>query len=183
MLKFAKEKKLPVVVCTTGLSDAQRAEIKTAAEEIPMFFSANMSLGINLLISLAKQAAKILEPTFDVEIIEKHHNRKIDAPSGTALAIADGISEILSSAPEYVYDRHSVRKQREKNEIGLHAIRGGTIVGEHDVLFAGPEEVLTISHSAGSRNVFAQGAVRAAQFMCGKPKGMYSMDDLIKEIV
>lgn len=183
LLVFAKEKKLPVVFATTGLSEAQREQMKQAAAEIPVFFSANMSLGINLLIRLAKQAATILEEKFDIEIIEKHHNRKLDAPSGTALAIADAISESVSEKPEYVYDRHSVRKQRSKNEIGLHAVRGGTIVGEHDVLFAGPDEVLTISHSAASRSVFAEGAVRAAQFMNGKPKGFYSMDDLFSNIV
>ncbi len=183
LLAFAKAKKLPVVFATTGLSEEQRAEMKAAAKEIPVFFSANMSLGINLLIRLAKQAATILEDKYDIEIIEKHHNRKLDAPSGTALAIADAISESLKQEPEYVYDRHSVRKQRTKNEIGLHAIRGGTIVGEHDVLFAGPDEVLTISHSAASRSVFAEGAVRAAQFMNGKPAGFYSMDDLFADIV
>ena len=183
LLSFAKEKKLPVIFATTGLSEDQRAEMKQAADDIPVFFSANMSLGINLLIRLAKQAAVILEDKFDIEIIEKHHNRKLDAPSGTALAIADAISESLTEQPEYVYDRHSVRKQRAKNEIGLHAIRGGTIVGEHDVLFAGPDELITLSHSATSREVFAQGAVRAAMFMCGKPKGFYSMDDLFADMV
>ncbi len=183
LMAFAKEKNMPVVVATTGLSCDQRVALKNTANEIPVFFSANMSLGINLLIRLAKEASKILESNFDIEIIEKHHNRKLDAPSGTALAIADAISESLTSEPQYVYDRHSVRKQREKNEIGLHAIRGGTIVGEHDVLFAGPEEMLTISHSATSREVFAQGAVRAAHFMAGKPKGFYSMDDLFADLV
>lgn len=183
MMAFAKERHMPVVVSTTGLSEDQKAQMKVLSSEIPVFFSANMSLGINLLIRLAKQAAAILEPNFDIEIIEKHHNKKLDAPSGTALAIADGISESLKEAPEYVYDRHSVRKQRAKNEIGLHAIRGGTIVGEHDVLFAGPDEVITLSHSAGSRDVFAQGAVRAAKFMPGKPAGFYSMDDLFEELV
>lgn len=182
LLSFAKEKHLPVIFATTGLSEDQRSEMKQAAAEVPVFFSANMSLGINLLIRLAKQAAVILEEHFDIEIIEKHHNRKLDAPSGTALAIADAISESLAREPEYVYDRHSVRKQREKNEIGLHAIRGGTIVGEHDVLFAGPDELITLSHSATSREVFAQGAVRAALFMCGKPNGFYSMDDLFQDV-
>lgn len=183
LLAYAKEKHLPVIFATTGLSAEQKAEMTAAASEIPVFFSANMSLGINLLIRLAKQAAVILEDKFDIEIIEKHHNRKLDAPSGTALAIADAISDSLSEKPEYVYDRHSVRKQRDKNEIGLHAIRGGTIVGEHDVLFAGPDEVITLSHSATSREVFAQGAVRAALFMSGKPNGFYSMDDLFANIV
>ncbi len=183
ILNFAKTRKIPIVVSTTGLSDEQRQELLNAKDEIPVFFSANMSLGINLLISLSKQAAKILDKTFDIEIIEKHHNQKLDAPSGTALAIADAIKETLSHETEYVYDRHSVRKKRDKNEIGLHAVRGGTIVGEHDVLFAGPNETITISHSAQSREVFAQGAIRAAEFLKGKPAGFYSMDDLFREIL
>ena len=183
LLSFAKKNDLPIVVATTGLTEDQKKELSDASKIIPVFFSANMSLGINLLIRLAKQAAKILESNFDIEIIEKHHNKKIDAPSGTALAIADGIAESLSEKPEYVYDRHSVRKPREKNEIGLHAIRGGTIVGEHEVLFAGPDELIEISHSARSRDVFAQGAVRAAKFLSKKPAGLYSMDDLFSDLV
>lgn len=183
LLSFAKKNDLPIVVATTGLTEDQKKELSDASKIIPVFFSANMSLGINLLIRLAKQAAKILESNFDIEIIEKHHNKKIDAPSGTALAIADGIAESLSEKPEYVYDRHSVRKPREKNEIGLHAIRGGTIVGEHEVLFAGPDELIEISHSARSRDVFAQGAVRAAKFLSKKNAGLYSMDDLFSDLV
>ena len=183
LLSFAKKNDLPIVVATTGLTEDQKKELSDASKIIPVFFSANMSLGINLLIRLAKQAAKILESNFDIEIIEKHHNKKIDAPSGTALAIADGIAESLSEKPEYVYDRHSVRKPREKNEIGLHSIRGGTIVGEHEVLFAGPDELIEISHSARSRDVFAQGAVRAAKFLSKKPAGLYSMDDLFSDLV
>ena len=167
----------------TGLTEDQKKELADASKIIPVFFSANMSLGINLLIRLAKQAAKILEGSFDIEIIEKHHNKKIDAPSGTALAIADGIAESLSNKPEYVYERHSVRKPREKQEIGLHAVRGGTIVGEHEVLFAGPDEVISLSHSAQSRDVFAQGAVRAAKFLSKKSVGFYSMDDLFYDLV
>ncbi len=183
LLTFVKKNKLPVVMATTGLTQEQKAELLEASHEIPVFFSANMSLGINLLIRLAKQAAKVLEGSFDIEIIEKHHNKKLDAPSGTALAIADGIAESLADAPNYIYERHSVRQERAKNEIGLHAVRGGTIVGEHDVLFAGPDEVITLSHSAQSREVFAQGAVRAALFLKGKPKGFYSMDDLFKDLL
>ena len=141
-----------------------------------------MSLGINLLISLAKKAVKLLEGNFDIEIVEKHHNQKIDAPSGTALAIADAIDETLSYPAEYVYDRHSVRKKRGKHEIGLHAVRGGTIVGEHEVIFAGTDEVIELKHSAHSKEVFAVGAVRAAKFITDKPAGMYSMNDLITEI-
>ena len=135
---------------------------------------------INLIINLAKQAAKTLGVDFDVEIIEKHHNKKLDAPSGTALAIADAIADTMESEAVYTYERHSVRKQRDKEEIGIHAVRGGTIVGEHEVIFAGTDEVITLSHSAASREVFAQGAVRAALFMHGKPKGYYSMDDLFR---
>lgn len=178
ILSFAKAKNISVVVATTGLSAEQKAELKAAADEIPVFFSANMSLGINLLIRLAKMATKVLEKDFDIEIVEKHHNKKLDAPSGTALAIADAIADTMNDDAKYVYERQSVRKQREKSEIGIHAIRGGTIVGDHDVIYAGPDEVITLSHSAQSREVFAQGAVKAAMFMSGKPKGFYCMDDL-----
>ena len=180
ILNFAKSKKLPIVMATTGLSDEQRVALKEAAEEIPVFFSANMSLGINLLIKLAQMATKVLESDFDIEIVEKHHNKKLDAPSGTALAIADAIDEVMTDSANYVYERQSVRKQREKQDIGIHAIRGGTIVGEHDVIFAGPDEVITLSHHASSREVFAQGAVKAAMFMKGKPNGFYSMDNLFE---
>lgn len=180
ILSFAKAKKLPIVVATTGLSPEQKEELVNSAKEIPVFFSANMSLGINLLIKLSQMATKVLEKDFDIEIIEKHHNKKLDAPSGTALAIADAIDDIMSDDANYVYERQSVRRQREKNEIGIHAIRGGTIVGEHDVIFAGPDEVITLSHTAASREVFAQGAVKAAMFMNGKPKGFYCMNDLFE---
>lgn len=180
ILNFAKAKSLPIIMCTTGLTDEQKAQLKATSEEIPVFFSANMSLGINLLIRLAKMATKVLEKDFDIEIVEKHHNKKLDAPSGTALAIADAIAGEMCNDAKYVYERQSVRKQREKSEIGIHAIRGGTIVGDHDVLFAGPDEVITLSHAAASREVFAQGAVKAAIFMTGKPKGFYCMDDLFE---
>lgn len=180
IINFAKSKKLPIVMATTGLSDEQRAELKEASEEIPVFFSANMSLGINLLIKLAQMATKVLESDFDIEIVEKHHNKKLDAPSGTALAIADAIDEVMTDDANYVYERQSVRKQREKQDIGIHAIRGGTIVGEHDVIFAGPDEVITLSHSAASREVFAQGAVKAAIFMKNKVPGFYCMNDLFE---
>lgn len=181
ILSFAKANNLPIVVATTGLTAEQKDELKAAADIIPVFFSANMSLGINLLIRLAKMATKVLEKDFDIEIVEKHHNKKLDAPSGTALAIADAIADTMSNDAKYVYERQSVRRQREKSEIGIHAIRGGTIVGDHDVLFAGPDEVITLSHSAASREVFAQGAVKAGMFMKGKPKGFYCMDDLFNE--
>ena len=182
ILDYCKTRRLPVILATTGYTDEQKSQMKEASSSVPVFFSANMSLGINLLIALAKTATKLLEGNFDIEIVEKHHNQKIDAPSGTALAIADAIDETLSYPAEYVYDRHSVRKKRKKTEIGLHAVRGGTIVGEHDVIFAGNDEVITLSHHAASKEVFAVGAVRAAKFMCGKPAGMYSMTDLVGEI-
>ena len=180
LIDYVLETKTPVVICTTGLSDEQRARMNEAAKTAPIFFSANMSIGINLIIELACKAAKLLENNFDIEIIEKHHNQKLDAPSGTALAIADAVSEAVSYEPEYVYDRHSVRKKRGKTEIGLHAVRGGTIVGEHDVIFAGTDEVIELKHSATSKEVFAVGAVKAAAFMNGKPSGMYNMKDLIE---
>lgn len=183
VMQLAKARKLPIIVATTGLSDEQREQLKTDSAEIPVFFSANMSLGINLLIALAKKAASVLEDNFDIEIIEQHHNQKLDAPSGTALAIADGINEVLSAPSEYVYDRHSVRRKRRKTEIGLHAVRGGTIVGKHNVLFAGNDEIIELKHEASSKEVFAVGAIKAAKYMNGKPNGYYSMNDLIGDIM
>ncbi len=182
LLRFAVENNIPAVFCTTGLSEQQISDMKAAAKKSPIFFSANMSIGVNLLIDLAVKAAKLLEDNFDIEIIEKHHNQKLDAPSGTALAIADAISDNVCYNAEYVYDRHSVRRKRGKSEIGLHAVRGGTIVGEHDVIFAGSDEVIELKHSAASKEVFAVGAVKAAAFMKGKPAGIYAMKDLIAEI-
>lgn len=179
LLDMAVARNLPIVIATTGLGQDQISAIHGAAEEIPVFFTANMSLGVNLMLELSKIAAKVLGREFDVEIVERHHNRKIDAPSGTALMLADGISSALDTPTQYVYDRHSQRKQRQKNEIGLHAVRGGTIVGDHDVIFAGRDEVLTISHSAASKDIFATGSINAALFLSGKPKGLYSMADLI----
>lgn len=181
ILSFCKKRKLPVIICTTGLSSEQKEEFKEASKEIPVFFSANMSIGINLLIDLAKKAAKLLEGSFDIEIVERHHNQKIDAPSGTALAIADGIDEALSFPAEYVYDRHSVRRKRKNTEIGISAVRGGTIVGDHEVIFAGNDEVIELSHHAYSKEVFAVGAIKAAKFIKGKAAGMYDMNDLIAE--
>ena len=182
LLKFATETKTPVVVATTGLSDEQKEQMKKASEETPLFFSANMSLGVNLLIELAQKATKVLADNFDIEIIEKHHNQKIDAPSGTALAIADSINDTLENRKEYVYDRHAVRKKRTKNEIGIHAIRGGTIVGEHSVIFAGKDEVIELKHEAMSKEIFAVGAVAAAKYIAGKPAKMYNMQDLVSEM-
>ena len=181
ILEYCKKRKLPVVLATTGFSAEQKAEFTEAAKEIPVFFSANMSLGINLLISLAKKAAKLLEGNFDIEIVERHHNQKIDAPSGTALAIADAIDESLSFPAEYVYDRHSVRRKRKKTEIGISAVRGGTIVGDHEIIFAGNDEVIELNHHAASKEVFAVGAIKAAKFMVGKEPGLYDMNDLIQE--
>lgn len=178
MLSFAVERCMPVIICTTGYSDAQVRKIREAAGMIPVFYSGNMSLGINMLIHLASMAAKVLSTSFDVEIVEKHHNLKLDAPSGTAVMIADAIAAQREKS-EYVYDRHAYRKRRDQDEIGIHSVRGGTIVGEHEVIFAGHDEVLTISHQAQSKGVFASGAVNAAAFIKGKPAGMYDMNDLL----
>lgn len=179
LLAFGVKNEMPLVLCTTGYSEDQVKELKKAAEKTAIFYSGNMSLGINLLIELAKKAAKVLGSAYDIEIIEKHHNRKLDAPSGTALMIADGISSALGRDMHYVYDRHSQRKPRENSEIGIHSIRGGTIVGEHEVIFAGPQEVITLSHSAQSRDIFALGALHAAEFLKSKANGLYSMSDML----
>lgn len=179
MLSFAVDNGVPCVICTTGFSPEQVEKIKAASEKIAIFYSGNMSLGINLLIELAKKATAVLGNDFDIEIIEKHHNQKLDAPSGTALMIADGISETLENEPQYVYDRHSYRKKRSKNEIGIHAVRGGTIVGEHEVIFAGKDEVVSLTHQAHSKEVFAVGAVNAGIFLADKNAGMYDMGDLL----
>lgn len=182
IINYAIDSKTPIVVCTTGLSKEQIESVKEASTLIPVFYSANMSIGVNLVIDLARKATKLLSDKFDIEIIEKHHNQKIDAPSGTALAIADAINEELDNSYEYVYDRHSVRKKRAKKEIGIHAVRGGTIVGEHDVIFAGNNEVVTLSHLATSKEIFAEGAIKAAKYLATKNAGLYNMDSLIKEI-
>ncbi len=178
-LKYASENNKAAVIATTGLTNEQIEAIKNTAENIPLFFSANMSLGVNLLIELAKKATMLLEENFDIEIIEKHHNQKIDAPSGTALAIADAINETSVKANEYIYDRHSTRKKRSKNEIGIHSLRGGTIVGEHSVIFAGTDEIIELKHTATSKEVFAVGAIKAAAFLIGKKPGLYNMGNLI----
>lgn len=180
LLEFAVKNSLPAVISTTGLNDAQISLIKTASTKIPVFFSANMSLGVNLICELAKKAAKVLGDSFDIEIVEMHHNQKIDAPSGTALMIADAIKEELSQDTKYEYDRHSKREKRTKNEIGIHAVRGGTITGEHEIIFAGLDEIIRISHSACSKSLFATGAVNAAKFLCGKNAGLYSMSDMLE---
>ncbi len=180
LLAFGVRTKTPLILCTTGYSRQQTEKIHEFSKKIPIFFSGNMSLGISLLIELSKKAAQVLGNKFDVEIVEEHHNQKIDAPSGTALMIADGISSVLPEKMHYVYDRHSRRKKRDSNEIGIHSIRGGTIVGEHKVIFAGPQEVLTIAHSAQSKDIFALGALRASAFMSHKDPGLYGMADLLK---
>lgn len=170
---------VPCVVCTTGLSEETQRKLTTATEKTAVFKSANMSMGINLLIELAKKATRLLGMDYDIEIVEKHHHNKIDAPSGTALMIADAINEEAQNAYHYVYDRQSVRQKRDPQEIGLHAVRGGSIVGDHEVLFCGPDEVITLSHSAASRTVFANGAVNAAVYLAGKEPGLYTMADLL----
>lgn len=182
LLDYAAATNTPAVIATTGLTKEQTESIKKHSEKIALFFSANMSLGVSLVCALAKKAAKVLGNGFDIEIVEMHHNQKIDAPSGTALMIADSISEVLDEKPVYEFDRHSKRQKRTKNEIGIHAVRGGTIVGEHEVIFAGNDEVVKISHSAYSKQLFANGSVNAALFLVGKEPGFYSMQDLVNEI-
>lgn len=180
LLEYSKKTNTSLVLATTGYDEEQKKKIQKASEESPIFFTYNMSMGINLLASLAQKAVEILGDSFDIEIVEKHHNQKIDAPSGTALMLADAICEVTPNPMKYEYDRHSKREKRSKNEIGLHAIRGGTIVGEHDIIFAGRDEIITLSHSARSKEVFAVGAVNAAIYMAGKDAGLYDMKELIK---
>lgn len=181
LIKYCVEKKMPVVLCSTGLSEEQLAAVEEASKQVAVLKSANMSLGINMLMKILQDAAKILVPAgFDIEIVEKHHNRKLDAPSGTALALADAINDgVLNSEYEYKYDRSQDHKKREKKEIGISAVRGGTIVGDHDVIFAGTDEVVTFSHTAYSRAIFGKGAIQAAKFLAGKPAGYYNMSDVI----
>ncbi len=180
MLDAAIKKNLPVVLCTTGYSEEQLEKINEAAKKIPLLRSANMSLGVNTLLKLLKDAAKVLAPAgFDIEIVEKHHNQKLDAPSGTALAMADSINDALNNEYHYVYDRSSVREPRGEKEIGIMAVRGGNIVGEHEVIFAGMDEVIEIKHTAYSKAIFGKGAVSAAKFLKGQTPGMYTMADVI----
>ena len=180
LLDYAVSKGIGVVLCTTGLSDEQLKKVEEASKKTAVLRSANMSLGINMLMKLLKEATSILANAgFDIEIVEKHHNQKLDAPSGTALALADSINEVLDNEYEYKYDRSTERKKREKKEIGISAVRGGTIVGDHDVIFAGTDEVITFSHTAYSRAVFGKGAIQAAKFLKDKKPGLYSMSDVI----
>ena len=179
-MDYAVDKQLPIIECSTGLSEEQMDYLKKASEKVAVLKSANMSLGINLLMKLLKEAAvKLAGDGFDVEIVEKHHNQKLDAPSGTALALADSINEAMDDRYEYIYDRSQVRQKRDKKELGISAVRGGTIVGEHEVIFAGNNEVITLSHSAQSKELFAVGAVNAAVFMSGKGPGLYDMSALV----
>ena len=180
LLDFCMGRRLPIVLATTGYSEEQLARIDEAAKTIPVFRSANMSLGINILLDLVKRAAALLGEGFDVEITERHHIRKLDAPSGTALMLADAAASALPYETQYVYDRYSVRKPRDKRQIGISSLRGGTIVGDHSVVFAGRDEVIEFTHHAASREVFAVGAVKAARFLAGvDAPGVYNMSHLI----
>ena len=178
-LRCARERHLPLVLATTGLDEAQIAAVRAAAKEIPVFFSGNMSLGVALLTALTRQAAAVLGDGFDVEILEMHHNQKLDAPSGTAKMLAEAARQGLPYEPETVYDRHDRRCKRSPREIGISSIRGGNIVGEHQVIFAGHDETVILTHRAQSREIFAVGALRAARFLAGKPAGLYTMEDLL----
>lgn len=181
MINYCVDKNLPIVLCTTGLSEDQLKMVDEASKKVAILRSANMSMGINLMLKLLKEAAGVLATAgYDIEIVEKHHNLKLDAPSGTALALADAINEEFDNEYEYVYDRSSRRLKRPEKEIGISAVRGGTIVGDHDVIFAGPDEVITFSHSAYSKAVFGKGAVQAAKFLAGKGPGMYNMSNVIE---
>lgn len=181
LLDYCVEKQIPVVLCTTGLSEEQLQKMEGASAKTAVLKSANMSLGVNLLMKLLKDATKVLAPAgFDIEIVEKHHNQKVDAPSGTALALADSINESLEQEYTYNFDRSKERKKREKNEIGVVAVRGGTIVGEHEVIYAGTDEVIEFKHTAYSKAIFGKGAVEAAKFLAGKPVGRYDMSDVIQ---
>ncbi|MCI9297899.1 MAG: 4-hydroxy-tetrahydrodipicolinate reductase [Lachnospiraceae bacterium] len=181
LLDYCVEKKVPCVLCTTGLAEEQLDRVREASKKTALLRSANMTLGVNLLMKVLKEAVAALAPAgFDVEIVEKHHNQKVDAPSGTAIALADVMNEEMGGAYEYVYDRSWVRQKRDKKELGISAVRGGTIVGDHDVIFAGADEVITFSHRAYSKGVFAKGAIQAAKFIAGKPAGLYTMSDVIE---
>jgi len=180
LMDYCEENQMPVVVCTTGLDDTQVRRISEAAKKTAVLRSANMSLGVNTLLKLVAEAAKVFaQADFDIEIIEKHHNQKVDAPSGTALALADSINDAMNQAYHYKYDRSTERIKRDKKEIGIQAVRGGSIVGEHDVIFAGQDEVITFSHTAYSKAIFAKGALQAAKFLAGQKPGLYNMADVI----
>ena len=181
LLDYSVQRRIPVVVCTTGLSGEQLAKIEEASKKVAVLKSANMSLGINTLLKLVQDAAKVLAAAgFDMEIVERHHRLKVDAPSGTALALADSLNEAMDNAYSYVYDRSRKREKRTDKEIGISAVRGGTIVGDHEVIFAGPDEVIEFKHTAYSKTVFGKGAVEAAKFLAGKPAGKYDMSNVIE---
>ena len=181
LLDYCVEKQVPVVLCTTGLSEEQLKKVQEASKKVAVLKSANMSLGVNMLLKLLQDATKILAPAgFDIEIVERHHNQKVDAPSGTALAMANSINEALDHEYTYIYDRSQVRQKRDKKEIGISAVRGGTIVGEHEVIYAGEDEVIEFKHTAHSKAVFAKGAVEAGKFLKGKEAGLYDMKDVIQ---
>lgn len=179
-LEFAQKRNIPLVIATTGFSDQEKESIKSSSKNVPVFMSANMSLGVNLQIELSKTAASVLGEAYDIEIIEKHHNQKVDAPSGTALALADSINEAFASPKEYLFGRNT-KTQKRGREIGFHSIRGGTITGEHSVMFIGADETIEITHIAQSRQVLGYGALRAARYMIGKPAGLYNMSDILNE--
>lgn len=179
ILGYTAGRHIPVVVATTGFSDKQINEMQIASRKTAVFFSFNMSLGINLLVELSKKAVQVLGGQFDIELVEKHHNQKVDAPSGTAIMLANAINGAMNNECQYVYDRHASRNKRGKKELGIHSIRGGTIVGEHEIIFAGRDEVITLGHQAMSKEIFAVGALNAALFLVGKEPGLYNMGDLI----
>ena len=180
LLEYSAARQIPVVLCSTGLSQEQRAKVEETSRKVAVLKSANMSLGINTLLKLVQDAARVLAAAgFDMEIVEKHHRLKLDAPSGTALALADSINEAMDNQYHYVYDRSQKREKRDDKEIGISAVRGGTIVGEHEIIFAGQDEVIEFKHTAYSKAIFGKGAVEAAKFLAGKPAGRYDMSDVI----
>ena len=180
LLEYSAARQIPVVLCSTGLSEEQLAKVEETSKKVAVLKSANMSLGINTLLKLVQDAAKVLATAgFDMEIVEKHHRLKVDAPSGTALALADSINEAMDNKYHYVYDRSQKREKRDDKEIGISAVRGGTIVGEHEIIFAGQDEVIEFKHTAYSKAVFGKGAIEAAKFLAGKPAGRYDMSDVI----
>jgi len=182
IVDFAASRNTPIVVATTGITQKDKQHMQETSAKIPLFYAANYSIGICMLKDLVKRATMFLGDSFDIEIVEKHHNKKLDSPSGTALALADAVNSVNNDKCEYIYDRHSRSAKRSKNEIGISSVRGGNIIGDHDVIFAGENEVIEISHKAMSRDVFANGAIRAAIFLSGKPAGMYDMDSMIKDL-
>ena len=180
LLAYCEKTSTPVVLCSTGLSEDQLLKVKETSKKVAVLKSANMSVGVNALMKVLKEVSPLFAAAgFDIEIVEKHHNQKLDAPSGTAIALADSINDSLGNEYEYVYDRSTRREKRPEKEIGISAVRGGTIVGDHDVIFAGHDEVVTLSHRAYSRAIFGKGAIEAAKFLAGKPAGMYDMSDVL----